>query len=293
MTINTLKLLRVLRQLPQFLLIGCAMLLSDWVALPWYAIAGIGLIGVSLLSVELLPARQRKTLWNWQVSSDLVATVAVLACLLLGKHAWEPYYAWLAWMLAGAILLMDQRFYSTAARAWWRMLGLVLVFSGDVIWLAVAYSLNRRIAFYSGLLLGVILLTLVKRWFRLPFVGIQVVNTLILLLVGFPLADLFMAPADFFSATPTLADRAYSYEVSRNDPAEAVRWWNRVSVETKKLRDNIFIYEPGHVPDFRLRPNSQGTFFQSRITINSNGFRGPEIPIAKGNIYRIVALGES
>jgi lysophospholipase L1-like esterase len=44
---------------------------------------------------------------------------------------------------------------------------------------------------------------------------------------------------------------------------------------------------------YRLKPGSEGMFFQSHIVINSLGFRGPETQKEKGNTYRIVALGES
>jgi lysophospholipase L1-like esterase len=44
---------------------------------------------------------------------------------------------------------------------------------------------------------------------------------------------------------------------------------------------------------FRLRPNSHTVMMRCPISVNSLGFRGPEIAAAKDGAYRIVALGES
>lgn len=56
---------------------------------------------------------------------------------------------------------------------------------------------------------------------------------------------------------------------------------------------SVFVGDPAGILPCRLRPGSHGLLFQSRISVNSDGFRGEEIPKEKGNTYRIVALGES
>jgi lysophospholipase L1-like esterase len=49
---------------------------------------------------------------------------------------------------------------------------------------------------------------------------------------------------------------------------------------------------PAGLP-FRLIPNSHAVLVQCPISINSQGFRGTNIPAEKGSTFRIVALGES
>jgi lysophospholipase L1-like esterase len=46
-------------------------------------------------------------------------------------------------------------------------------------------------------------------------------------------------------------------------------------------------------PSYRFRPSTHGFLMDSPVFINSNGFRGKEIPAEKGNAYRIVVIGES
>jgi lysophospholipase L1-like esterase len=55
----------------------------------------------------------------------------------------------------------------------------------------------------------------------------------------------------------------------------------------------VFMSDPQGLMPLRLRPASEGKLFQSRIRINRLGFRGAEIREPKGDVFRIVALGES
>jgi lysophospholipase L1-like esterase len=59
------------------------------------------------------------------------------------------------------------------------------------------------------------------------------------------------------------------------------------------MAHRVFMSDPEGCSPVRLRPNSEGKLFHSRVRVNSKGFRGPEIREPKGDTYRIVALGES
>ncbi len=51
--------------------------------------------------------------------------------------------------------------------------------------------------------------------------------------------------------------------------------------------------DPARQIPVRLRPSSETMLLNGRISINSLGFRGPEVAFEKGSAYRIVAMGES
>jgi len=55
----------------------------------------------------------------------------------------------------------------------------------------------------------------------------------------------------------------------------------------------VFTKAPNPGFRFRLRPGSRGMMVSCPISINSLGFRGPEISATKDGVYRIVVLGES
>jgi lysophospholipase L1-like esterase len=162
--------------------------------------------------------------------------------------------------------------------------------AATVLWLAVAYIENRRVAFHVGLVLLLALLAFSHRWVRLPFVAIQVVNTAILLIVGLPVLNLVLAPSDQGTEVPPLSARPYSYEFARRDPAAFARWWTHKNKQAAGLLRSILVSNADG--SLGLRPNTVAPLFESQIRINSQGFRGAELP-PKGDAYRIVALGES
>ena len=68
------------------------------------------------------------------------------------------------------------------------------LFCGATAWLAAGYIWNRPSTFYAGLAAALAALVLCKHWFAWRTAGVQVLNTLILLLVGLPLVDLALLP---------------------------------------------------------------------------------------------------
>src|SRR6185436_18195770 len=63
--------------------------------------------------------------------------------------------------------------------------------------------------------------------------------------------------------------------------------------EWGSMGGKVYMPDPAGILPFRLRPGSEGRLFNSRVSINSLGFRGKEIARDKGDAYRIVILGES
>lgn len=277
------------------LLAACAIVLSVWGGIPWVGIGALALLGGCILGQvftqekQVGPLRQRALAFAW------VCTLIVPASSLLAKnkiYTLDTYYALVAWLMAGALWagVVGNRLLYPPKR--WEALGMTWAAGGVLLWLGAAYSLNLRFSFYFGLLFALAWLVTSKLWFRLPFLGIQLINTLLLLVIGLPVADLFVSPPYHLDTQPETGKKYYSYAAARHDPAAYAQWWNYY-LEQWSLMGSVLMPDPDNVLPFRLRPGAQGSLFQSRISINRLGFRGREISIDKGKTYRIIALGES
>jgi lysophospholipase L1-like esterase len=130
-------------------------------------------------------------------------------------------------------------------------------------------------------------------WFRLPAWLVMAMNTGLLLLILLPAVDFLTRPPQRIDPHPEVAGNAYLYDVAKKDPHAFRYWWGKYLGQYDKLMREVFMPDSGHGVPFRTRTNSETTFFQSRIRINSLGFRGDEISRDKGDTYRIVAMGES
>ena len=176
---------------------------------------------------------------------------------------------------------------------WWRLLAVFWSMLGGLSWLGAAYAQNRPGTFYIGLLILLALLVLCHFWFRLNAAGIVAVNTLVLLILGLPVLDQLLRRAGSLGADLDPRKQFYLYDAAKRDPAAFGRWWNYYLAQFRYAQEQIYMPDPDPLLGPRLRPNSRTRLVQSPISINSLGFRGPEIPAAKGDACRIVALGES
>jgi lysophospholipase L1-like esterase len=174
----------------------------------------------------------------------------------------------------------------------WRLLGLAwLCFgSGELIWGGYVYANN---VFWAGMAggSGTVLLSL---WaFRLPRAWAQALITLLLLIVGLPIADHFIRPMPEVREPMTDFERYYSYEKAGQDPEAAVAWARYSIRKWWEYRKKAFYRDgPKELP-MRFRPSTRNRLYDSEICINSLGFRGKEFSQQKTNTYRIIALGES
>jgi lysophospholipase L1-like esterase len=282
--------------LMQVLLSGCAIIMSIWVEMPWFGVVALGLLGTSLMATDTVTVTRRERVGKWVLAFAWVCSVASPVSLLLAKsrvYTLDVYYAVMTWLNASGVLLTSIRVANVALKTRWKVVAVTWAFFGGLIWLAASYMQNQWGAFHIGLLVNLVLLIFCELWFRMPALGILTVNTLILLLVGLPIADLFICPTDRLAQHPDAAKKYYSYVAAKKDPTAFIRWWNVYLEQWNLLEKDIFVRDTSGVLPWRLRPNSHGLLFQSQISINSQGFRGKEIPQEKGNAYRIVALGES
>jgi len=271
----------------QAALVVCGGVMCLWINLPWWLIGALGILGLAVVTGSGRRLESRCVGIGW-VLTALMSTRFV-------KGVFDDsglYYAVVAWLMAAAILPKGCGQVPRVSSRGWGVLAAAWAGVGGLLWTGSAYAENRSATFYAGIGFCLAWILACKRWFRLPLPAVLAANTLILLLAGVPLVDWFTRPAAGPVIQPSLAARYYSYEVARQDPTAFARWWECFSGEWQRLFKTILMPDPdGHLP-YRLRPNSRGKLFESSISINSRGLRGPEIP-EKTNQYRILALGES
>jgi lysophospholipase L1-like esterase len=144
------------------------------------------------------------------------------------------------------------------------------------------------------LLVNLALLVLCQLCFRLPASAILTLNTLLLLISGLGVVDLFVPPPPRLEPHLAAARKYYSYEMAKKDPLAFARWWDCFLGQWCRMLSKVVMFpDRDGVPNVRLRPGSHGQLFDCPISINRLGFRGREITQGKGSAYRIVALGES
>jgi len=264
------------RVVAQSLLIEGAVVLALWANLPWISVAGLGLLGSSL--VFMGRSSRRGIFLGW------------LGCIVAWAgadtgHVWEGSSGLVAGLVAVAIWLNGTG---------WKTMAVIWSFLAAVLFTGAGYLQNAGGLFYLGLLGGILSLLLLRARFKLCPSGIQVANTLLLVIVGLPMADFLASPGYRIGLWTETWQKYYSYRDAKGNSAALVSWWRFFRDEQyPRMGKEIYDVMPTAVPAHRLRPNSHGTLLRSAISINSGGFRGKEIPAIKGNTYRIVALGES
>ena len=276
----------------QLLLSGCIIVMGVWAKISWPGTAGLVLatLGPPLINAAQMRLQRRRS--ELGLATAWAGTLLAWGTLLLTNGAWDSYYAVLAWLAAMVNLLAGSGGPAGAGKVRWRCLAMVWAMGGGWIWLVDAYLTNRRGGFLAGLLINLCLLILCRVWFSLGTVGIQTVNTLVLVLIGLPAADLLVRHPAAGAADPR--QRYFSFEKGGKDPVSFAAWMTALNAQFDRMdKDNIRMRDASGVLPFRLRPNTHTMYFEIPVNINSRGFRGPEIPDQKGRTYRIVTLGES
>jgi len=286
--------------LVQALLTGVAVVMSVWTGMPAGASVGLGLLGVSAMATAVPPGVGRNWLGPWTSVGAWAGTLTVLGSLVLASTTratlsslLDGYYLGLAWIVAATVFPAACGKGRPSLKGGWRWLAMTWMMLGAWAWLGASYVGDRRGAFLAGLLVVVVLLVSCHFWFRLRTPVIVAVNTLILVIVGLPVLDLGIRWVSSLRADPDPGKQYYLYAVAQRDPAAFRRWWNYYMSQCHQAERQYLTADPDLVLSYRLRPNSRGHIVRSVFTINSRGFRGPEIPAEKGDAYRIVALGES
>jgi lysophospholipase L1-like esterase len=260
----------------QLLLIASVIAMAVWSHGSWIAAAALAVMAANLSLVRW--TKHKGTALFWFCSIIVVASSAK-------TFVWDPFFAVQAALVALALWLAPQ--------PRWRIAAMTCSFLAIAICAGAGYVQNANRPFYIGILSGIVLLVLARNLFRFGNLGVQIVNTIVVVLIGLPTADFLMHPSHNGNVTVGSAWKFYSFRAAKGDPSAFARWWRFFLDHTEMSRQPIFEATPSGDPPYRLRPRSHQLLFDSPVSINSQGFRGPEIPAEKGNTYRIVALGES
>jgi lysophospholipase L1-like esterase len=279
----------------QIFLAACALVMGFWATLSWIGLLGIGICaGGSIL--RLIGITNRNSSFKTSLFLTIAGGLAVVSSQLLPlgqPRTLDTYHATIAWLIAAVVsapALLERDRDNTKP---WKQIALVWGFLGSIIWLAASYDENLPVSFHVGLALNIVLLVVSKSWFRMHFILVQIVNTMILLLALLPVADLALRLSHRMDMRPETGKKYYSYNVARRKPSAFATWWKYYNQQWEfMVRSNFMRDASGQFP-FRLRPNSRGHLFHSTICINNKGFRGKDISDEKGDVFRIVALGES
>jgi lysophospholipase L1-like esterase len=296
----------------QTLLISCAVVAAISDRVEWSAIVSLSLLGIGIVAFQWAP---RLRIWSADRGVASSFSVLVWLSLLLTTMLWNIYFALMAALISAMVAVASRQKTAASRKTEWKILVIVWLALVNLIWLWTGYEWNIGGLFYSGLLSILILLILCRMWFRIHPAGVQIVNTFVLLLAGLPVAGLIYQFHDETEIRPETFSNYYSYEKAKGDPAAFARaqeyFMGQYTLLGKKIFEPFQPVAPslrqrptqrgylawptlaGEQANFRLRPHSRGYLMQCPISINSQGFRGPEISEKKGNVYRIVALGES
>jgi lysophospholipase L1-like esterase len=278
---------------------GFAFLLGVWSDFPWLMTAAVGLAGLGTLVPRLLPERcaQASRLCAWFV---MLLTLLIVACggFIRGERFTPASYCEYAYALATGGLVLSMlatglRQTALGGKRLW--LGLSYAWAWVVVLLSLGagFLKNDPLGFALGLFAFASLLILLHARVRLPPVIHQVVTTLILLAVALPVLECIMHPPGVRQVDPASLRGYYSYSNARKDRARFTAWWNYYDRQVRELNANVVIVDPSGPLRLRLRRNAKTTLVDCPVSVNSLGFRGKEISIQKGDLYRIVVLGES
>jgi lysophospholipase L1-like esterase len=303
----------------QALLAGWAVVLFVSTGFTWYAMACLAGLNVCL---GIALAQRPGSVCDWETRASFLAWICSAGLMVGALDDWV--YATLLLDVRGVLLaatpeviaftlwLATSGSNAPSSKPRWRGLSLCWLIFGEAVWLGVGYFQDREWIFFGAVLVIVLTLALSKRRFGYGWLATQSVNSVILLLIGLPIADVFARaylppppggeghlaiPNSSEGPRELNAENAhyfYSYDEAHGDPA-AFAAWNRYYVlgYTRAAQQGLYEPMPGHRPAHRLRPGGRATLLECPISINSRGFRGREIAVPKEDVYRIVCLGES
>lgn len=267
-----------MRRLLQVFLFGLVFLFAVWIRLNPFTISSLALVAMAVGLSQWAPAVSLGAVW--------MGTLLAVAGAVSRDFTWDSYYALTAALVAMALgLAPRERFHRL-----WKATFLGWLVLAAFLWLAAGYFENRRGEFFMALLAAVAVLAICGRTFS---GAAPIVNTIIFLLVGLPVADLALRPQ---SRQPVRAENCrlyYSFDAAHGDPGAFGRWQEFYEEQFGRMGLAVFEKDTNGAVPFHLRPNSRGMMMSCPVAVNSLGFRGPEFSIRDTKVFRIVALGES
>jgi lysophospholipase L1-like esterase len=156
------------------------------------------------------------------------------------------------------------------------------------------YLADRDVPFFAGLAVLGVGLWLASARARREDAAARAfaLHTALLLMIGLAALEPWLRQRAREEAAHPIAP-AYSFQAAQADPDAFRRWAEAYRKEWARTFPLYLRPDPRGVNPMVTIPGARFEFFEAAHQINSLGFRGPEFELAKGNRYRIVAIGES
>ena len=263
------------------------------VHVPVVGVLGLVVVFCSAVIARLTASRS-VLVRKWGLIAAWTGTLLALSTPFFDKEpfTFDDYYFVMTALVAATVLPTSFLKFDNTFCVRWKLLGFVWGILSVTILLVTSCLRDLISEFYVAIILAISLMAFCRLQFKLHPLGIQAVNTIILFLVALPSVDFFVRLHSQLDMD-TQPQKYYTYESAKKNPAGYALWTRYYEEQWIEAAKTIFQPTSGGPAATRLRPNSHVTFFRSPISINSLGFRGPEISADKGKTYRIVALGES
>lgn len=164
-----------------------------------------------------------------------------------------------------------------------------------VLLLSLAYFSNSVGTFVLasiGLGLGLMGLSYLV---RAQYALCMVLASLGLTLVGIPVVDQFLTVPEIVEADapPDSGEPVYSYANFKEGGGSFEAWWKLYFDTWMETHWTIFQEDPTGVLNYVPKPDTCAKFMEGEICVNNLGLIGRKPTLAKGEVYRIIAVGES
>ncbi|MFO0916708.1 MAG: hypothetical protein U0872_00125 [Planctomycetaceae bacterium] len=183
----------------------------------------------------------------------------------------------------------------------WMRFAACLVGLANVLWIRHGYLTNDGVMFFAGLATSV---AMAAAWLHgetgsVARLGWQIWQrgaagclALTLLEGSYFLHQTFWNRADG-TRDSAQVPAVMTYAEAQGDPHAFSQWWQAYVREWSRNADQIEERVVNGPVPYRFRPNTSRPFFQGQIQVNSLGLCDREVPLDKGNRYRIVVMGSS
>src|ERR1041384_5105216 len=159
----------------QIILTGSLLLSAFWFHWPWLAFAGLGLVGTGAIAMRMAAAA-RPAIWQCGLAMALTGSILLLATLVAKGVILDTYYSLAALAVAAIIFLAGKADLPRWLISVWKALGMLWLFIGAFVLLAIGYDQNNVLLFYGALTFGLLLLFASKRLFELSLIGTNIIN---------------------------------------------------------------------------------------------------------------------
>jgi lysophospholipase L1-like esterase len=117
---------------------------------------------------------------------------------------------------------------------------------------------------------------------------------LVVIEAGYRIVDsLEIKPDAEAQAAAARSAKVVTYTEAKGDPVAFQKWWDVYVAEWYRNAELIQTSTPGVPVPYEFKPNTSRRFFRGELSVNSLGLCDREVPIEKGDKYRIVVMGSS